>query len=280
MAKSIHGVLMGVALASACLGTAVAQQVAPTPQASDAPGTEQLNAARNLQEVLSEPNVAWQHPDLRYRQLGLDAYHNGNKERALRLLIEAARYADKPAQAMVAAMYWQGDGIPMDRPRAYAWMDLAADRGYRDLLVQRELFWNGLTEAERRAALEVGKEIYEQYSDEAGVVRLERSLSLVRKKGTGSHTGFLGNGRAIFSSGIRGYANDAALGGSSAAYLLGQVDGHSMDFKVLYDPALWHARLYVELKDAQWQLGRPLQGHVEVGEPQTVRSPDGGTPPA
>jgi hypothetical protein len=280
MAKAIRFVLMSVVVTGSFLGTAIAQQVTAPLHMPDGHSTSQLKAAENLQDVLNEPTVAWQHPDKRYRQLGLEAYRNGNKEVALRLLTEAARYADKPSQAMVAAMYWHGEGTGVDRPRGYAWMDLAADRGDSDLLVQRELFWNALTESERRTALVVGKDIYDQYPDEAGAVRLERNLSLARNKITGSHTGFLGSGRSIFSSGIRGYANDALLGGQSVAYLLGQVDGHSMDFKVLYDPAIWHARSYMQLKAVQWQLSRPVQGHVEVGDLQLVPSPDSGTPPA
>ncbi|WP_267226124.1 hypothetical protein [Dyella silvae] len=278
MAKATRFMLMGVLLAGSFLGTALAQELPSSPTTTDGPSAKALEAARDLQEVLDEPSVAWQHPDLRYRQLGLDAYRNGSKERALRLLIEASRYADKPSQAMVAAMYWHGEGTAVDRPRAYAWMDLAADRGYRDLLVQRELFWHSLTEAERRTALDLGKEIYDQYSDDAGKLRLERSLSLVRNKGTGSHAGFIGSGNTIFSSGIRGYSNDA-LPANSVARLLGQVDGHSMDFKLVYDPMLWHAGPYMQLKDVQWQLSRPLQGHVDVGDPQTVRSPDDTQPP-
>jgi len=118
-----------------------------------------------LEAVLAEPGVVEHHSDLYFRSLGADAYKAGDKPRALEMFMAAARFGDKPSEAMVAAMYWNGEGTAVDRPRAYAWMDLAADRGYRDLVIQRELYWNRLTPSEREQALAVGKDIYDRYSD-------------------------------------------------------------------------------------------------------------------
>ncbi|MEO6801029.1 MAG: hypothetical protein ABI178_13920 [Rhodanobacter sp.] len=86
-----------------------------------------------------QSRVIASHDDLWYRELGRKDYENGNPAVAMRLFLHAARYADKPSQAIIATMYWNGDGVEQSRPLAYAWMDLAANHGYPKLLVQREL---------------------------------------------------------------------------------------------------------------------------------------------
>lgn len=208
------------------------------------------------------------HPDQRYRNAGIVAYKQGDKALALSLLIKAASYADKVSQAMVATMYWNGDGIGVDRPRAYAWMDLAADRGYRDLLAQREQYWQLLNKAEREQALVVGREIYTDYSDEQGLDRLRLKLSKGLLSVTGSRTGFLVNGVSLLSDGSMGSLKDFS--------------GTRVDFSRMYDPMLWNPEQYARLKDLQWELKRPLHGHVEVGDPQVVPKPgnssDSGAP--
>ena len=201
------------------------------------------------------------HPDQRYRNAGIVAYKHGDKALALRLFIKAASYADKVSQAMVAMMYWSGDGIGADRPRAYAWMDLASDRNYRDLLVQRELYWHLLSQTEREQALVIGREIYDEYSDEQGLDRLKLKLSRGMLSVTGSRTGFAGNGYSILKDGGAGSLQD----------LMG---GTHVDFGRMYDPMLWNPGQYARLKDLQWELKRPLHGHVVVGDPEVVQKPE------
>ncbi|MGH8158618.1 MAG: tetratricopeptide repeat protein [Rhodanobacter sp.] len=203
--------------------------------------------------------VSDSHPDQRYRNAGIVAYKHGDKALALSLYIKAASYADKVSQAMVAMMYWNGDGIGADRPRAYAWMDLAADRGYRDLLAQREQYWQLLSKAEREQALVVGREIYADYSDEQGLDRLRLKLSRGMLSVTGSHTGFLVNGVSWLGDGSTGSLKDFS--------------GTPVDFNRMFDPMLWNPEQYARLKDLQWELKRPLHGHVEVGDPQVVTKP-------
>ena len=224
------------------------------------------------QQVLSEPDIVWAHPDLRYRELGTDAYNNGNKKRALGMLQEAARYGDKPSQAMIAAMYWSGDGVEVDRPRAYAWMDLAADRGYHDLIVQRELYWNRLSETEREKALKIGQEVYAEYSDEQGRRRLALQLGRGGRRITGSHAGYVGSGMA---SGA--YSSLMTLDRASGAHL--DLDANRFNLQDLYGSTLWNADEYLSLKDRQWQMKGPLRGNVEVGPLEVARPSTGDTQP-
>ena len=70
------------------------------------------------------------HPDLFWRLRGRKYYEAGHYEHARECFELAARYADKPSQAMLGEMHWQGEGGPRDRALGYAWMDLAAERLY------------------------------------------------------------------------------------------------------------------------------------------------------
>ncbi|TAL71352.1 MAG: hypothetical protein EPN56_10530 [Rhodanobacter sp.] len=65
--------------------------------------------------LLGHPHIMATHPDLRYRKLAIRAYESGDKAAALNPLRKAASYADKPSQAMLATMYWNGDGTPAVR---------------------------------------------------------------------------------------------------------------------------------------------------------------------
>lgn len=243
-----------IAMLAAAPGWSMAQTSDPAAHPDD---LKQLGV---LEQALAEPGVIEHHSDLYFRTLGADAYKAGDKERALEMFTSAARYGDKPSEAMVATMYWNGEGTAVDRPRAYAWMDLAADRGYHDLLIQRELYWNRLSASERDEAIRIGKDVYDKYSDELGRQHLAIELSRVALQATGSHTGFVGNGVVTRS-----------LGGAGTAFV-GSVRGYLNDNNILqltqyYSNAVWSADDYLHLKDLQWRFKGPLEGNVEVGAP-------------
>ena len=132
------------------------------------------------------------HPDLKYRALGMENYAKGRFPEALHYFRLGAYYADKPSQGMVAEMLWKGEGAAADRPLAYAWMDLAAERLYKDLIIQREKFWAEMTPDEREQAIRAGKAVYRKYGDEVAQRRLKNVLERKRRFITGSRTGFVG----------------------------------------------------------------------------------------
>ena len=103
------------------------------------------------------------HPDLKHRLTGLEYLEQGAALEAYREFEKAARYADKMSQGMVAELLWTGAVEGADRAVAYAWMDLAAERGYRTFIVQRERYWDALDAGQRERALEVGQAIYAEY---------------------------------------------------------------------------------------------------------------------
>jgi hypothetical protein len=188
------------------------------------------------------------HPDLRYRLAGLDAHNRKAFEDAFRYFRRAAFFADKPSQGMVAEMYWDGQGVPRDRALAYAWMDLAAERGYRGFLSLRERYWAALTPAERERAVQEGQAVYARFGDAVARPRYEFQLRVGRREMTGSRTGF-NNGVSIE---IPGPAGQQSIPGSR-----------------FYDERYWDAKKYWAWQDRIWM--NPRIGKVSTGGLQDVR---------
>lgn len=144
-------------------------------------------------DIIDSEGYLVAHPDQRYRLLGNDARRKGRMDEARDYFRRAARYADKLSQGALAEIYWNGEGVARNRPLAYAWMDLAAERGSRLLLAHRERYWAHLTPAERNQAVREGEPLYAEYGDRAAKPRLERKLSTARRRVTGSRAGWVGN---------------------------------------------------------------------------------------
>ncbi len=182
------------------------------------------------------------HPDLRWRLYALREQDAGNHERALRYFQRAARYADKPAQAAVAEMLWEGTGVTRDRPLAYAWMDLAAERGQPKFIGWREHYWQQLDEAGREQALQVGQGVYAEYGDDVAKPRQERVMRRARRQVTGSRTGMAGS-----------------------MLVVPVEDGHAqtpVDGSRFHNPKYWDPELYWHWQDEIWD--QLPQGIIEV----------------
>ena len=216
--------------------------LSPLPAAALAPepaSTEEL--------VMTSAGFLSYHPDLRFRLLGLGEYRKGNYAEALVNFRRAARYADKPSQGMIAEMLWKGQGTAVDRPAAYVWMDLAAERAYKMMLVQREKYWADLTEAERARALEIGDALHAEYSDSAARPRLDQKLRQGKRRVTGSRTGFVGNLKISIP---------------------GPNGSRSIDGSTFFDEQYWNTNLYLRMQDSDWkEFG---EGTVEIGELQSA----------
>ncbi len=202
-------------------------------------------APRNTQDrtVMTSEGFLGAHPDMKYRLTGLDWYQNQNWERAHEDFQRAARYGDKPAQGMLGEMYWNGQGVEADRATAYAWMDIAAERGYPFLIIKRERYWSAMSEAERERAVEIGSAMYAEYGDPAAKPRLERLLRQAKRDTTGSRVGSVGNLtiRIPTPSGWR------------------QVQGDQY-----WDEKFWAPEEYWAWQDHDWK--KPVQGEVTIGD--------------
>ncbi|HQZ31535.1 MAG TPA: hypothetical protein PLG89_06715 [Arenimonas sp.] len=221
------------------LGLALVSPLPSAAQSANENDTDEL--------VMTSEGFLGYHPDLRFRLLGLVEYRKGNYEQAMVYFRRAARFADKPSQGMIAEMLWKGQGTAVDRPAAYIWMDLAAERAYKMMLVQREKYWAALTEAERKQALEIGDAIYLEYADTYAKPRLAQKLRQARMKVTGSRTGFTGSLKIE----IPGPNGSTIIDGSD-----------------YYDEKFWNPNLYFRMQDSDWkEFG---EGRVDIGEIQSA----------
>jgi uncharacterized protein len=199
-------------------------------------------AAADDPRVLSSQGFLGAHPDLKWRLEGQNAFDKGDGELALTYFKRAAKFADKPAQGMIAEMLWSGELVAQDRAAAYAWMDLAAERAFRPMLIRREKFWASLDAAERERALEVGRGLYAEYGDDVAQPRMERKLRSERRKMTGSRTGFVGSLQIVIPT----LSGDVTIDGSS-----------------YYHPDYWQPERYWAWQEKGWK--DPPRGVVDVG---------------
>ena len=194
-------------------------------------------------QVLTEGFLA-AHPDVKHRMRGVEALDQQQPEAAFNEFRRAARFADKVSQAMLGEMYWQGLGVEADRGLAYAWMDLAAERGYITFVVKREKYWAELSEDERQRALDQGQAIYAEYGDEVAKPRMQRLLDRGRRNLTGSRVGFVG-------------ALKIMIPGPAGAWI-------SIDGSKYYADKYWRPKDYFEWQDRVWD--KPPVGTVSIGD--------------
>ena len=201
------------------------------------------------------------HPDIRWQREGMNSFELGRYEMAMKQFRRAALHADKLSQAMIANMYWEGHGVAVDRPLAYAWMDIAAERAYPSLVRFREVYWAELDRDEREDALVRGREILHEYGDAVAKPRLERVMTRERRRGTGSRTGAsLGMLRVIPLTGPGKNAGFGTLNLQAANFIRG--DEYFAD-------EYWKPEAYWRMQDEMWEAPN-REGHVDVGAPVTV----------
>ncbi len=227
MRRSRHAASLGLAVLVALAAGA------PTARAGDAPPDPLL---------LAQPGFLDAHPDLRWRGEGVRSLERGRAREALVYFRRAARHADKPAQAMLGEMHWTGNGVEPDRALAYAWMDLAAERGYPAFLALRERYWAALDDDERARAIAIGGDLYADYADDVAKPRLERVLERARRNVTGSRLG---------------------IAGTLKMQIFGPGGWTTMDGSIYYQARLWKADEYWQWQDREWR--RPPQGRVTIG---------------
>lgn len=200
------------------------------------------------QRTLHSESFLEAHPDMKYRNRGWAAHETGDFPAAAAAFRQAARYGDKASQALLAELHWLGKGTPMDRAAAYAWADLAAERGYPSLLAVRERYWAQLDESERARALEIGRELYREFGDDVAKPRLANHLARARRSMAGGRPN---RGADVYVRDARG--------------LWARIPGH-----YFYAAALWEPKRYQAWVDQAWMP--PHDGKVEVGDPVPVES--------
>lgn len=266
MASLAWGLVPAVACAGEAATPVERQPIVLKAQAAmERPRLGQYMGEPGIDPALLTEGFLSAHPDLRWRREGLYSYNKRDFAIAMNQFKRAARYADKPSQAMIAEMYWKGIGVPQDKPIAYAWMDLAAERLYPNFLLMREDYWNALDASSRREAIERGQPLLAEYGDDAAKPRMVRLLNLEKAKITGSHLG-----------------NVAFL---EIMPLTGPLAGTGMRIPgdQLYAQKYWQPDKYFQWQDRMWNAPSPKTGKVDVGIPEDTSRKGAGkrasTPP-
>ena len=197
------------------------------------------------------PSFLAAHPDIDFRRRGLEAYEAGRHAAALDAFEEAARWSDKLSAAMVAEMYWNGTGAPVDRALAQAWAEIAAERGFPRLVALRDRYWAALEDTERARARELLPTLLEQYGDAVAMERLADRLGprLHASRDSRDTSGGSRGALHVYVPTARGWK---------------RFSGHTYYNRKFWDPARY----------GEWQAeeaNRPIP-RVEVAEP--VAAPD------
>jgi TPR repeat protein len=119
-----------------------------------------------------------------------EAYEAGRYEVALEYYRLAARWADKFGQFNVGLMILKGQGTEKDIPRGWAWLELAAERDYPQMVEPAEDVWELMNPEQRREGRQIlEEELLPRYGDEVAVQRTARHMERERRDATGSNTG-------------------------------------------------------------------------------------------
>ncbi len=252
-------ILLGLSFATAAQSTGDARVLTAQPPPERATVGNYLGEPGIPPEMLTSGFLT-AHPDIRWRREGSYSYNQEEYDIAMDQFLRAARHADKPSQAMIAEMYWEGRGVPQDRELGYIWMDLAAERMYPNFVIKRERYWQLLDAAQRSRAVERGQPLLAEYGDAAAKPRLEKVLRQARRETTGSHAGFVNPGLKIVPM-------TGPLAGTNV----------TISPEKYYAPEFWEPAAYFASQDAEW--GAPRRGHVDVGELQNLPPTEGDASP-
>jgi hypothetical protein len=192
------------------------------------------------------------HPDMMYRQWGVNALRRNDVNGAMDNFRLAARYADKPAQGYLGEMYWYGVEQPRNPVMAYAWMEVAAERGYPLFVDLRNEYWATLPLEQHDAARAQASALRAEYGDEVARPRMAEVLRKGRREMTGSRVGSMSNNVDI-------------------VYMDGGIS-RTIKADRLYDPKYWDPKQYERWQDETWMKIR--RGTVEVGVPTQSHATD------
>lgn len=220
------------------------------------------------------------HPDQYFRKLGFEAYEKTEYASAAESFRRAAYYADKSSQLALALLYHDGEGVDRDVSLAYAWADVASERGYASFLKVRERIWAELTAAEQQRAIDEGTRLYATYGDAVAKKRLDARLRQGLSGRTGSRVG-----SGVAAAGVapmdpsakaaliatfqtspfmQGQGPESAGDGAMRMSKLlveamGAMAGHSV--VGYYEDQNWRPKEYWQFQDQIWGLGGIVEVH-------------------
>lgn len=133
---------------------------------------------------------AGQNPGLQLYYEAVRHYENRNHAQAFEDYEESAHWGNKLSQFNLGTMYYNGIHVGRDPARAWAWIKMAAERGYQQLIDMEEAIWDELDDAQRtRAERILERELLPEYGDAVALPRMERFVNRRYRSATGSRLG-------------------------------------------------------------------------------------------
>ena len=162
----------------------------PAPMANDAPSYESdYTASMRLKGSAQNTPEADARPGEYYFLMGAEAFRKHDYTFAMQMYQVAASWAFKPAEYNLGVMYSRGQGVPVDMPRAMAWMALAAERDDKHYVDAREAVYAELSPEQFAQANEIWRELKKTYGDEVALRRAKARWAEVKSNMTGSKVG-------------------------------------------------------------------------------------------
>ncbi len=128
-------------------------------------------------------------PGQYYFGVGAEAFTRKQYSFAVNMYEVAASWAYKPAEFNLGVMYARGQGIPVDLPRAMAWMTLAAERGEPAYVKARDLVQSNLTSDQLAESETILQQLAPRFGDKVALRRAKDRWAQVRSSMTGSRVG-------------------------------------------------------------------------------------------
>lgn len=142
---------------------------------------------------------AGQNPGLALYQEAVRHYQNGDHAQSFETYEESAHWGNKLSQFNLGTMYYNGVHVSRDPARAWAWIKLASERGYQQLIEMEQAIWAELDDGQRtRAERILEAELIPVYSDEFALPRMERFVSRRYRSATGSRLGGVAGSNPVF----------------------------------------------------------------------------------
>ena len=185
----------------------------------------------------------WFHPDLYGMTQGMLAYAHHHYAQAMKDFKYGALYADKLSQLSLGLMYMNGQGTAKDPVTAYAWLDLAAERGYPKFVATRDDLAKTLSADQLARAKRLRAKLAQRYGDAVAKHRMAVQLRQGMMNITGSHTGF--DSGVIQLSAVR--CGPQLIIGGRAVPQIGC--GGMNDFRRKDN---WQPKLYFAARDREW----------------------------
>lgn len=197
--------LLVLASSTACAGdltekgnSDVQQPQTPSVQNPGSDINQEQSSAFNTPEDDGRPGVY-------YFDVGAQAAKRSDYSHAFAMYKVAASWAYKPADYNLAVMYLQGQGVPVDLPRAMAWMALAAERNDAQFVKARDLVHAQMTQAQVDQANVILHDLLPVYGDKVALARAETRWREAKMNQTGSRVG--SSGTRVLVGGAAGVQN-------------------------------------------------------------------------